>query len=125
MTVRKLLSPRITTIAHVSFYAGLVDNLVDLVGRHARLRGRCGDVEYLTRQPAHLPHALLCLCIQNLDPVAAHQRPAGLGNAVGRIVRVGYGLRHNAPLGQRVDGPQGSREVEVRKWVEVRRCCTR
>lgn len=55
---------------HVSFYARLVHDLVNVVGRHARHRRSGCNVEHFSGQPAHLAHSLLLLLCQhgNLVP---------------------------------------------------------
>jgi hypothetical protein len=96
-----------------------VHNLVDLVGCDARPECRSGDVQHLSRQPAHLAHAILGLGIQLLDLVGPDERPAEFGDAIFRVVGMRYRLGHLAPRRKRVDWPQGAGEAEGRERVEV------
>ena len=94
-------------------------NLVDLVCRDARPEGRRSNVQHLSRQPAHLAHAVLRLGVQLRDLVGPDERPPGFRNAIFGIIGVRYGLGHLALRGERVDGPERAGEVEGRERIEV------
>lgn len=64
MTAQMLVDAliKMSIAAYISLNAGLVDNLVDVVGRDARNRRRSRNIQDLSCQPAHLAHAILgCL----------------------------------------------------------------
>ena len=103
---------------HVALNAGLVHDLVDLVGRDAGPHGSRGNVEHLAGQAADLAHALLCLGVELLDLVGADEGPAGLGDAIFGVVGVGDRCRDRAGVGEGVDGSERARVVEGGPGVE-------
>jgi hypothetical protein len=104
---------------HVSLNAGLVHNIVNLVRRDARPNGSRCDVQHLSRQPAHLAHAVLGLGIQLGDLVGPDECPAEFGNAIFGVVGMRDRLGNLALRGEGVDWAQGTGEVEGREGVEV------
>lgn len=104
---------------YLALDAGLVDDLVNLVGRDARSQGGGSNVQDFSRQAAHLAHAILGLGVEDLDLVRPSERAAGLGDTVGSVVRVGDRLGDGALLGQRVDGSQGAGVGEGGEGVVV------
>ena len=107
------------TKTHIPLDAGLVHNLVDGVRRDTRPDGGRGDVQYLSRQAAHLAHALDSLGVQQRNLVGPDERSAELGNAILRVVGPGYRGGELALGRQGVHGPQGAGELEGREGVEV------
>lgn len=67
---------------NVSRYASLMDNFVNVVGRHAGLGSRGRDIQNLTGKLTALPHSFLALGIEDLNLVSIHERAAVLGVAV-------------------------------------------
>lgn len=65
---------------YLSLNAGFVADLVEVVGRHARLDLSCDNVQHFSRKPANLAHGLLSLGVEdlNLGPV---QPALALGDA--------------------------------------------
>lgn len=58
--------------AHISLHTGVVDDLVDVVCRNARLGCSSRDIENFASHSADLTHALLFLLGQNLDFVSSY-----------------------------------------------------
>lgn len=58
---------RVGTAIYVAFYASLVDDFVDVVGRDSGLRGGGSDIKDLSRQAAHLTHGILALGVEDLN----------------------------------------------------------
>lgn len=94
--------------AHISFDTCVVHDLVDLVGRDTRADGGGGNVEDFARKTADLAHALLCLGVEALDLVGAHERAAVLRDAVAGIVGVGDRGGNLSAFRKRVNGAQGA-----------------
>lgn len=61
------------SFSYFAFHTSIVNNLVNVIGRHTRLRRSCGDIQNLTRQSAHFAHARLLLLIENSDLVPVHK----------------------------------------------------
>lgn len=59
-------------LAHLSFYARIVNNLVDLVGCDARFGCGGSNIQHFSGQSAHLAHPRDALFIQDLNVVLAH-----------------------------------------------------
>lgn len=93
---------------YISLQTGLVDNLVDVVCCHTRLRCSRSNVQDLSREPAHLAHALNLLRIQDSNLVPPHKLLLGMRYAILGVVWELYARRDLPPLGQRVDGSEGS-----------------
>lgn len=107
---------------YVTLDASLVHNLVDLVGRHTRLRGSGGNIKDLSRKLAGLAHSLLGLLVEDLDLVSVREGAAVLGVPVLPPCRVRDGLGQGAVLGQRVDGAEGAGVGIVGERVVVAGC---
>ena len=60
-------------IAYFSFYACLVDDSVDLVGRDSRLRCPCCNIQHFSAHLTHLPHAFLLLFVEYLDLMSTNE----------------------------------------------------
>lgn len=113
------ITKRWTNCAYVALDASLVDDLVDLIGRDTRLRGRGGNVEDLSSKLAGLSHSLLALVVEDVDLVAVRKRAAVLGIAVLPPCWVRDGLGQGSMLGQRVNGAEGAGEGIVGERVVV------
>jgi hypothetical protein len=61
---------------YVSLNAGLVNDLVDVVGGYARLGSGSSNVEYLSRKSAALSHSILARLVENFDLVTVGERAA-------------------------------------------------
>ncbi len=68
--------------SYLAFDAGLVDNLVDVIGRYAGLGGFRGKIKDLARKLTNLAHGFYALGVENIKLVAVGQRPAVLGVAI-------------------------------------------
>ena len=101
-------------------------DLVQIVGRDARLYGGGHDIQDFPPQHAHLAHGGLSLSIEEVELVPVHEALA-LGNTGVGVVGTRDGLGHLALRGQGVDGPQGAGEgeggegvVETGCWIRFR-----
>lgn len=83
---------------YISGYASLMDNLVDVISRDARLCSCGGDIQNFTGKLAALAHRFLALGIEYLDLVAVHERATVLGVAVFPPYRVGDRLGQRSML---------------------------
>ena len=119
-----LFIPR-TALAYLALHARLVHDLVDVVGCDTGLCGRSGDVQNLTRQPAHLAHAVLLLFCEDSNLVPVDKDLLRAGNAILCVVGVLDALLDLALRRQRVDGAQGAGVGEGRERVEVASCWIR
>lgn len=102
---------------NLSLHAGVVDDLVDVVGRDARNRCRRRNVEDFSGHAADLAHAGLLLLVQDLD-LLSPGRAFTPGDSIFGVVRAGYRRGHLSGFGQRVYGAQLSGEGEGREGVE-------
>ena len=93
---------------YVSFQTSLVDNLVDIIRRHARLRGSRSNIQDLSRKPAHLAHALNLLRIEDGNLVPPDKLLLRVRYAVFGVVWELHARRDLPPLRQRIDGSEGS-----------------
>jgi hypothetical protein len=116
-----------THLTYISFYARIVHNHIDLVRSDTRPQRSRSEIQDLSGQPAHLAHLFLRLRIKDIDLGSAQHAATGLRYAVGRIVRVRYGLGNLALLRQRIDcanaaGVGEAREGIVRAgfWIRLR-----
>lgn len=96
-----------------------MNDLINIVGRHARLSGSGSDVEDLSRKLAALSHSILALLVENFDLVTV-----GEGSAISRIaVLPPHGMRNrlrkSSVRRQRIDGSQGSRVRKVGERVII------
>lgn len=91
--------------SHISFYASLVDDFVNVVGSDSRLEGGSGDVEDFTSQAADLAHALLLCLVQDRDLVTADKDLLRVGNAIVCVVGAHNVVWQLAAGRERVDGP--------------------
>lgn len=89
---------------YVALDAGLMDDLIDLVGRHTGLRGGRSDIKNFSREFTGLAHCLLTLVVEDVDLIAVRDGAAVFGVAVLPPGRVRNGLGQGAVLGQRVYG---------------------
>ena len=96
-----------------------MDNLVDVVGCYTRLCRRCRNVQNLTRQSAHLAHAILLLLGENGNLVPVDKDLLRARNAILGVIRVLDALLHLTLRRQRVDGSQGAGVGEGRERVVV------
>jgi len=62
---------------YITLHAGIVDDLVDVVGSNTRLSFTGCDIENLASQSADLAHAFLLLPCENLDPVPSNEHLVG------------------------------------------------
>jgi hypothetical protein len=117
-------APRIPK-PYVALHARVVHNLVNVVGCDAGLCGRRGDVENLTRQSAHLAHAVLLLLCEDSNLVPVDKDLLRAGNAILCVVGVLDALLDLALGRQRVDGSKGAGVGERGERVEVASCWIR
>jgi len=96
-----------------------VNDLIDVVGRHARLSGSGRDVEDLSRKLATLSHSILALFVENFDLVTVGEGSAVSGVAVLPPYGVRNRLRKSSVRRQRIDGSQGSRVRKVGERVII------
>lgn len=104
-----------------------MDDLVDVICRDSGLRFARRNVEDLSRQPAHLAHALNLLRIQDRNLVPPDKLLLGARYPILCVVGQLHGGRNLPPLGQRVDWSQasgvwvGGEGIEVAGgWIGVR-----
>lgn len=109
---------------YLAVNTGLVDNLVDVIGRHTRFGCRSSNVEDLASKFADLAHSILACLIVNLELVSVGERAAVLGVAVLPPDGVGDRLGEGSVLGERVDGSKLStvgvvwkRVIEAGSWI--------
>lgn len=107
------------SIPYVALHAGIVDDLVNVVGCYTRLRRCSRNVQNLTRQPAHLAHAILLLLGENSNLVPVHKDLLRARDAVFRVVRELDALLHFTLRRERVYGSQSAGVGERGEWVEV------
>jgi hypothetical protein len=101
---------------HLSLYAGLVANLIKVVGRDTR-PDRCGgNVQDLARQPADGTHRVLAFGIEEVD-FEAVQALFGPRNACLMPVGASDGLRNGTPWRERIDGLHGPSEGKGRERI--------
>lgn len=110
--------------AYVSLDTGLVNNLVDVIGRHTRLRGGGSNVEDLSCKRAALSHSILSSLVENFDLVAAAEGAAVLGVAILPPHGVRNRFGEGSMRGERIDGSQragvgevGERVVVAGSWI--------
>ncbi len=58
-------------MSYIAFNTRLVNNLINVVGGHARLQRTSGNIQDLTGETADYTHTLLLLLVQNLDLMLA------------------------------------------------------
>ena len=105
--------------SYFTLNAGLVDHLIDIVGRDSGLERSSRKVQHLSSETAHFAHPLLLLLIQDLDTVLAKQALLGARNAITSIIRVGNRLR-DSPLGrQGINWSQRAGVLVGREGVEL------
>lgn len=83
----------------VSLYAGFMNNLIDVIGRHAGLCSRRSDIQDLAGKFASFAHSILPLGVENLDLVSVQEGSIVLGVAVFPPYGVGDGLGEGSVLG--------------------------
>ena len=103
-------------ITYIPFNAGLVDNLIDIIGRHTRADGGSGDIQDLAREAADLSHGVLGLRIEDVDLRSAGTR-AVLRDSILGPLGVRYAFGDDAFWRERVDGSEGAGVVEGRERV--------
>lgn len=116
-----LVKPGISTEkrSYVALNAGLVNNLVNLVGGDAWPQGSSRDIQNFSRQTADLAHAILLLGVELLNLVRPNERSASLGNTIFGVIGVRYRLGDFALGRKRINWSEGSREAEGWEWVVV------
>lgn len=104
---------------HIACDAGLVHDLINVVGCNARLRCSGGFIQHFSSQPADLPHALNLLRVKHLDLMPVDEDLLAPRNAILRIIGVRYALRNFSAGRQRVDRAEVAGEGEGGEGVVV------
>lgn len=104
---------------HLALDAGLVYNLVNVIGGDAGDGGGGSQVEDFARELGDLAHGFYALGVENLKLGAAAERAAVLGVAIFGPHGVGDRPGDGAVLGEGVDGSQGAGKGEAREGVVV------
>lgn len=106
-------------LPYVALHTSIVDDLVNVVGGYTRLRCRRGNVQNLTRQSAHLAHAILLLLGEDSNLVPVDEDLLRARDTVLGVVWKLDALLHFTLRRQRVDGSQGAGVGECWERVEV------
>jgi hypothetical protein len=106
-------------LPYVALHASIVDDLVNVVGGDTRLRRRRRNVQNLTRQSAHLAHAILLLLGEDSNLVPVDEDLLRARDTVLGVVWQLDALLHFTLRRQRVDGSQGTGVGECWERVEV------
>lgn len=72
--------------AYISFDAGLMNNLIDVIGAYAGPGFPCGYIQNLSGQSAYLSHRLLAFFVQDGDLVSCQQLSFGSWYAITGII---------------------------------------
>jgi hypothetical protein len=108
-----------SSIPYIALHASVMDDLVNVVGCYTGLRRCSRNVQNLTRQPAHLAHAILFLLGKDGNLVPVHKDLLRARDAVFRVVRELDALLHFTLRRERVYGPQSAGVGEGGEWVEM------
>lgn len=104
---------------YLSLDTGLVDNLIDVIGRNARLgRGR-SNVKHLSRKFANLSHGIYSSLVEDIDLVSVRERAAVPRVSILPPYGVSNRLGERSVWRERIDRSQRAGVGKVRERVEV------